>query len=339
MKKILPLLFVFFILLTSSANATYLDITSKGAGLGGSLVNNSAGVDALYYNPANLSLGVGGFDFNPSFDFSLGSLWDIAQNPETFLKNSFDKNTNIGGKLGFAMGYTRGRFGFFFRPDINLKYEKLAGISPLNIEAIGIGELGFGYGREIYNGLSMGMSFKYIYSYGYTYLTSTTTVVTMNNVESNQKGKGIGFDLGFRKKVNDWLTVGVAWIDLINYVNYDTTSKLSVTDILGNTTTLAGSGTTVKSSSRRPVRSLFGVGIQKEKYSFEFDVETYANTTDIHMGAEGVLNDKLLGRLGFSTDRANGTSAMALGFKAGPLSFTANLDLTDSKNNSYQFGF
>ena len=334
MKKIIIFLFVIYILLTSSAFATYLDITSKGAGFGGALVNNSSGVDALYYNPANLSLGVNDFAFNPSFDFSLGSFIDIAKDPVKFLEDSFNKDTSIGGKFGFAMGYTHGGFGIFFRPDVKLSYSKLAGISPLNSSATGIGELGFGYGREIYNGLAIGMNFKYIYSYTYSYLTTSSTVTTMNNTETGQKGKGVAFDLGIRKRINDWLTVGVSWIDLINTQSYTTNTEQSITNIAGDTSKVAGSYATTSTKGRRPVRTLFGIGIQKERFAFEFDVETYSHTTDIHMGAEGILNDKILGRMGFSTDRANNSSALSLGFKAGPISFTANIDLTDSKNNT-----
>jgi hypothetical protein len=339
MKKVLVLLALVSLLV--SASSAQLLIGGRAAGMGGTGVAASKGLDAAYYNPAclmrssvavtqvEIGLGAGYTDVA-----KLSSAISSANDPGKFVLDNFANNLSFNGDLTGIVGVNVKKIGISVLPMMAANVNKPANSLGGSVSAGGFynGVMTLGYTFSVPflpAALDVGANLKAINAVmGSANLTAGIPPTTATGTQNYSTGTGFGLDLGVLTSFNvpmiSQLAVGLVLRDISSSVTLKTTQdNLTLNQTTGTVTktpgaaipdqTLTIDGTTaIGAYTTIPV---VGLGVA-------MDLEMTKNSgTNTHIGLEyPLLMNTIILRAG-----------MASGQNLGLTTYGAEVDLRIAK--------
>ena len=356
MNKILISLIVLVFFSQAASAQIFARVGARAAAMGGAGVAVADDITAAYYNPAGLMRSNGHFEWLVGYGGAQQGLTElinsisITSDPLTYMQDNYDNKIDVSGAGSGIIGFAVNKIGVSLIPDLFLSANKPKNSADGSLVAAGRGTLVITAGTTIptsglpFTSIDIGANVKYVASgtgsyAGYVFPGPTTISTTEVSY-----GTGFGFDIGARADVTlpiMTLTIGVAWKDLLETINY--TNKMKGQLWSGDTYTPFELPETTSSAS---IPSTFVVGAAGTVPGIDTlitgDMEMVGgpdSTTNFRFGVEQpVAIQFLVLRAGYASGENLAMTTLGAGFHFGMnIDLAYAIDGNDSTNNSLYF--
>ena len=354
MKKIFTSLIVLIFLSQAAFAQIYAGVGARAAAMGGAGVAVVDDITSAYYNPAGLMRSNGHFEGLVGYGGAQQGLTDLinsistAGDPVTYMQDNFDNEIDVSGAGSGIAGFAVNKIGVSLIPNLFLSANKPKSSAVGSLVAAGGGTLVITAGTTLptsglpFTSIDIGANVKYVASGTGSYAGYVFPGPTVISTTEVSYGTGFGFDVGARADVTlpiTTLTIGVAWKDLLETINY--TNKIKTQSWTGGTPSTLFELPETTSSATIP--STFVVGAAGTVPGIDTlitgDMEMVGGsggTTNFRFGVEQPLALKFLVlRAGYASGEDLAMTTLGAGFHFGMnIDLAYAIDNNDSKNNS-----